>query len=201
VIARLEGLLVEKSPTRVVVDVGGVGYAVAIPLSTFERLPDEGKVVALHVHTHVREDALQLFGFASVAERTLFEILIQASRVGPRLAQTILSGMDAAGLVAAIQSGDVPRLRRVPGIGAKSAERLVVELRERVEAAFPAGLGGGGEAAASREGPRDQLLSALLNLQVPRAQAERIVDQVVEEHGEDAGIEALVRAALARLST
>jgi Holliday junction DNA helicase RuvA len=200
VIARLEGLLLEKSPTRLVVDVGGVGYALAIPLSTFERLPDEGKLVALHVHTHVREDALQLFGFASVAERTLFEILIQASRVGPRLAQTILSGMDAAGLVAAIRSGDVARLRRVPGIGAKSAERLVVELRERVEAAFPAGLPGRGEAATSREGPRDQLLSALVNLQVPRAQAERIVEQVVEERGEDAGIEALVRAALARLS-
>jgi Holliday junction DNA helicase RuvA len=148
----------------------------------------------------VREDALQLFGFASAGARTLFEILIQASRVGPRLAQTILSGIDAAALVAAISGADVARLRRVPGIGAKSAERLVVELRERVEAAFPAGFGGRSEAGPPREGPRDQLLSALVNLQVPRAQAERIVEQVVAERGEETGIEALVRAALARLS-
>jgi Holliday junction DNA helicase RuvA len=132
VIARLAGVLLERSPTRVVIDVGGVGYEALIPLSTFARLPDEGKTVALRIHTHVREDALQLFGFATELERAAFVLLLHASRVGPKLAQTVLSGIEASALVRAIERGDVATLRSVPGVGAKLAERIIVELRDRV---------------------------------------------------------------------
>jgi Holliday junction DNA helicase RuvA len=200
-IARLEGLLVERSPTRVVIDVGGVGYEALIPLSTFSRLPDEGKTVALRIHTHVREDALQLFGFATELERAAFGLLLHASRVGPRLAQTILSGIDAAALVRAIECGDLATLRSVPGVGAKLAERIVVELRDRVAelvaierapAAAPARRDG--------DGRRSELVSALVNLQTPRPKAERVAEEVVRGCGEDAPIEELVRAALQRLA-
>jgi Holliday junction DNA helicase RuvA len=201
VIGRLEGVLFEKQPTCVILDVGGVGYEVSIPLSTFVRLPDPGKRVALRIHTHLRENALQLYGFATELERDVFELLLHASRVGPKLAQTVLSGLEASQVLAAIRSGNVVVLQSVSGVGAKLAQRLVVELRDRAFERFgspqPEGAAPGrGEAGEART----QLLSALVNLQVPRGQAERIVDEVVAEHGADAPIEALVRAALPRLS-
>ena len=124
-IARVEGLLREKGPTRVVVDVAGVGYELLIPLSTFSELPDEGKTVALVVHTHMRDSAIQLFGFGTERERTAFELLLRASRVGPKLAQTILSGISPSDLLAAIRSGDVSALRSVPGVGAKRKRALL----------------------------------------------------------------------------
>ena len=133
VIARLEGVLREQSPTRVIVDVGGVGYAVQIPLSTFTELPDEGKIVALHVHTHASEGAVQLYGFATRAELVAFELLLRASRVGPRLAQTILSGITPAALLEAIRGARIATLRAVPGVGTKLAERILIELRDRVD--------------------------------------------------------------------
>ena len=202
-IARLEGLLIERTPTRVVIDVGGVGYEALIPLSTFSRLPDEGKTVALRIHTHVREDALLLFGFATELERAAFGMLLHASRVGPKLAQAILSGIDAATLVRAIQRGDVATLRAAPGVGAKLAERIVVELRDRA--------GELAEASADVEAPstpersaddarRGELVSALVNLQMPRPKAERVAEDVVGERGAEAPIEELVRAALQRLA-
>jgi len=202
-IARLEGLLIERTPTRVVIDVGGVGYEALIPLSTFSRLPDEGKIVALRIHTHVREDAFLLFGFATELERAAFGLLLHASRVGPKLAQTILSGIDAETLVRAIQRGDVTTLRSVPGVGAKLAERIVVELRDRVAElvelgadveARPAPKHSGGDAR------RSELVSALVNLQTPRPKAERVAEDVVEERGPESPIEELVRAALQRLA-
>jgi len=199
-IARVEGALREKAPTRVVVDVAGVGYELWIPLSTFTELPDEGKTVALHVHTHAREGAIQLFGFHTLRERASFELLLRANRVGPRLAQTILSGISPEALLQAIRSDDVSALRAVPGVGTKMAQRILVELRDRVEdlaAAIP-------ERAAPRAaegGPaRDQALSALLNLGYARAQAERVVAEAAEEAGADASLESLVRAALRRLA-
>jgi len=201
-IARLEGVLLERSPTRVVLDVGGVGYEAFIPLSTFERLPDEGKTVALRIHTHVREEALQLYGFATAAEREAFGLLLHASRVGPKLAQTILSGMDSHGLVAAIRDGDVASLRGVSGVGAKTAERIVVELRDRVEDLAPSALahaGGPGTAREPEVGVRAELISALQNLQTQRAKAERVADRALAQLGEAAPIEALLRAALQSL--
>jgi Holliday junction DNA helicase RuvA len=200
-IARLEGLLLERSPTRVVIDVGGVGYEVLVPLSTFARLPDEGKTVALRVHTHVREDAFQLFGFATELERAAFALLLHASRVGPKLAQTILSGIEAAVLVRAIERGDVGTLRSVPGVGTKLAERIIVELRDRVAELVASEREP--DASAPRPGDRGrrgELVSALVNLQTPRPKAERVAEEVVSAHGADAPIEALVRAALQRLA-
>jgi Holliday junction DNA helicase RuvA len=202
VIARLEGTLIEKRPTDVVINVSGVGYAVNVPLSTFAELPDEGKVVALRVYTQVRDDTICLFGFASPWEYEAFLLLLRANRVGPKLAQTILSGMDARALLAALASGDKTALAKVPGIGAKTASRLALELGERASAA----LGAGEAEQTSREAPRtradaeEQLLSALANLGVPKGQAEKVVAEVTRECGPDASIETLVRSALPRLA-
>jgi Holliday junction DNA helicase RuvA len=203
-IGRLEGVLREKRPTQVVVDVAGVGYELAIPLSTFAALPDEGKVVALRVHTHVREDALLLYGFARALEREAFELLLHANRVGPKLALTALSGLDAEELVRAIQEGDVGVLQAVPGIGRRMAERIVVELRERAgELAARAATGEGARAArpgSAEEALVEQVLSALENLGVAKAQAERAARQALDELGAGAPVEALIRAALRGLS-
>ncbi|HVP28172.1 MAG TPA: Holliday junction branch migration protein RuvA [Myxococcota bacterium] len=206
-IASLEGVLREKTPQRVVIDVAGVGYEVLVPLSTFTELPQEGKTVALRIHTHVREDAIQLYGFASARERALFELLIRASGVGPRLAQGILSGMEPARLLEALAEGDVAALRSVPGLGQKKAERLVVELRERASElrlahAAPAARPAGGAAIA--RGPADagteEALSALLNLGYAKPQAQRVIDEARSEAGAEASVEALLRSALRRLS-
>jgi len=202
-IARLEGILRDLAPTRIVVDVGGVGYELNVPLSTFTALPDEGKAVALHVHTHAREGAIQLFGFATCAERAAFELLLRANRVGPKLAQTILSGISPIELLAAIRTGNVNALRAAPGVGTKMAERILVELRDRVHelAALlqPAEVVDGGETAPTVR-VREQTLSALLNLGYPKAQAERVLAGAEEEAGPDPTLEALVRVSLRRLA-
>ena len=204
-IARLEGVLLEKAPTRVLLGVNGVGYEALIPLSTFTRLPDEGETVVLRIHTHVREDAFQLYGFFTQREREAFEMVLHASRIGPKLAQTILSGIEAGALVDAIREGDTAALRAVPGIGAKTAERMLVELRDRAEdlagvsADFPAGRDRDPEPEVRSEA-RQQLVSALRNLQIPKAKAEGVSDEVLEELGDAAPIEELVRAALRRLA-
>lgn len=204
-IARLEGVLLEKAPTRVLLGVNGVGYEASIPLSTFAQLPDEGKTVALRIHTHVREDAFQLYGFFTQSEQAAFELLLHASRIGPKLAQTILSGIDAGALVTAIREGDAPSLRAVPGIGAKTAERIVVELRDRAEDLtgvspdFRLAAGRGSRPPTQSE-TRRELVSALLNLQIPKAKAERVGADVIEELGEATAIEDLVRTALRRLA-
>ncbi len=200
-IARLEGVLLERAPTRVVIDVRGVGYEVLVPLSTFAALPDEGKTVALHVHTHAREGALQLFGFATAVERTAFELLLRASRVGPKLAQTVLSGIDPEGLLRAIRAGDGAPLRAVPGVGAKMADRILVELRDRadeLELALRASGRGAPTAAAAAPEAREQALSALTNLGYPKQQAERALEGA--DVAEDADVEHWVRAALKRLA-
>ena len=203
-IGRLEGVLCEKAPARLMVDVGGVGYEVWIPLSTFTELPDEGKVVSLRIHTHVREDAIQLFGFASARERSVFELLIRTSGIGPKLAIGVLSGIAPERLLEAVRAGDIATLRGVPGVGQKTAERIVVELRERAAellrteelGAAPPARGArlpGGMAA-------EHALSALLNLGYARPQAQRVVEEASAEVGEAAPLEVLVRAALRRLS-
>jgi Holliday junction DNA helicase RuvA len=173
-IAILRGTLFEKHPNQVIVDVGGVGYDVTIPVSTFSALPGAGNPVELRIHTHVREDAIALFGFASADEKTLFEKLISVSGVGPKLAVTILSGLATPDLVGAIRSGQVNLLVRIPGIGKKTAERLVLELRDKLE-----GLAGvappaeRAEAALSAVG--QDVLSALINLGCARPAAEAAI--------------------------
>ena len=201
-IARLEGVLLERAPTRVLIDANGVGYEVFIPFSTFTALPDAGKTVALRIHTHAREGALQLFGFATAVERTAFELLLRASRVGPKLAQTVLSGIDPADLLSAIRDGNPARLRAVPGVGAKMADRILVELRDRVEELTLAVRGAGIAPASSAAEPegRAQALSALLNLGYPRQQAERALERAQESVAADADVETWVRAALRGLA-
>jgi Holliday junction DNA helicase RuvA len=202
-IAWLEGTLREKTPVRVVVDVNGVGYELHVPLSTFAELPDAGKTVALHVHTVAREDALLLYGFATSYEKAVFELLLRANRVGPRLAQTILSGIAPERLIAALRDGEVGALRGIPGVGPKTGERMVVELRERAaEIGVAHGTDAGGPTGSAAEAAElsDQVLSALVNLGYPRAHAERVVEAAVEEAGEGAEIESLIRMALRRLA-
>jgi Holliday junction DNA helicase RuvA len=204
VIARLAGTLLEKTPSRVVIDVSGVGYEVFVPLSTFTELPDEGKTVALRVHTHVREDAILLYGFRTARERAAFELLLRTSGVGPKLALTVLSGLATDRLVAAIASGDVAALRSVPGVGQKTAERIVVELRDRAaELAETPDDGAPPRPSPARSAVshvEEQALSALLNLGYTRAQAQRVVEEAAAEAGAGVGLEPLLRAALRRLS-
>jgi Holliday junction DNA helicase RuvA len=128
----LRGRVLEKQPNRVLVDVNGVGYEVFIPLSTFYEVGDEGAEVALRIHTHVREDALQLFGFLTVLERQMFERLITVSGIGPKLAIAVLSGLETRDLLAAVQRADIARLTTIPGVGKKTAERIVLELKDRL---------------------------------------------------------------------
>src|SRR5689334_6479722 len=133
-IAHIRGMLLEKHPNQLVVDVGGVGYDVTIPVSTFSAVGDAGTEVKLRVHTHVREDAIALFGFASAEEKTIFEKLISVSGIGPKLAITVLSGIPTGDLVQAIRQGQLERLVRIPGVGKKTGERMILELRDKLEA-------------------------------------------------------------------
>jgi Holliday junction DNA helicase RuvA len=175
VIARLSGTLLDKRVQRLVVDVGGVGYDVLVPLSTVYGLGEVGSPVTLRIHTHVREDALQLFGFATELEQTMFERLIAVSGIGPKLALSILSGIESIDLVKAVRASDVARLTRIPGIGKKTAERLVVELRDRL----PDTLAEPADADAPGGGVRDDILSALANLGYQRHAVEKTVDAVL----------------------
>ena len=203
-IAWLEGALRDKTPTRIVLDVHGVGYELFVPLSTSEALPEIGKTVSLLVHTAVREDAIQLFGFLTPLERELFHLLLKASRVGPKLAQTILSGMEPRRLLRVLGEADAKGLRKVPGVGPKLAERIAVELRD--DAAKLNGRLAGGQPetqapAISAVEPEEELLSALVNLGYPRSQAERVVATALAEAPPGARIEVLIRIALRRLAS
>lgn len=194
-IAHIRGRLLEKHPTHLIVDVGGVGYHLAVPLSTFYDVGEPGAEVALRVHTHVREDALLLFGFLTALERDLFERLIAVSGVGPRLALAVLSGIEPQGLVRAVREGDVARLTAIPGIGRKTAERVVLELRDRLPKTLTAEPALG--PATGRL--RDDLLSALLNLGYHRPLAEKAVDGALAAQP-DVTFETALRAALLRLA-
>ena len=197
-IGHLRGTVLEKHPNEVIVEAAGVGYAVQIPISTFTALPDAGAAVGLRIHTHVREDALVLFGFATSEEKAVFERLIAVSGIGPRLALTVLSGLPTADLVTAIRTGDVARLVRIPGVGKKTAERMVLELKDKLLAPEVAG----GKIAAAETGvpalsPLEQdVLSALQNLGCSRPAAEEAVRKV-NAKGAPAEFEPFFRAALA----
>ncbi len=194
-IAHLRGRILEKQPTRVVVDVAGVGYDVAVPLSTFYGLGEPGAEVALRVHTHVREDALALYGFATALELDLFNRLISISGIGPKLALAVLSGIEPLDLLAAIERGDVARLTAIPGVGKKTSERIVLELRDRLPRAHPSAAASAG---GSPDGliARDDLLSALMNLGYHRPLAEKAVDAALKTIGREAGFELTLKQAL-----
>jgi len=189
-IAQLRGRLLRKEPQEAVVDVGGVGYRVTIPLSTFYRIGEPGAEVTLLTHTHVREDALALFGFLTSVEQALFERLIAVSGVGPKLAVSILSGIEAPDLVAALRSSDLARLTRIPGVGKKTAERLVLELKDKMQEIPASAAAPAGPSAAA-----DDIVSALVHLGYSRPEAERAAERATREHGESR-FEDLLRFAL-----
>jgi Holliday junction DNA helicase RuvA len=193
VIAHLTGRVLNKDLQRIVVDVQGVGYEVHVPLSTFYAVGEPGAAVALHIHTHVREDALQLFGFSTPLEQQVFERLIGISGIGPKLAMSVLSGIEPADLVRAVRGGDVARLTAIPGVGRKTAERMVVELKDRF-AKFADDASG----PAAAPDTRGDLLSALANLGYPRPAAEKAVDKVLGA-ASDRPFETLLREALKAL--
>jgi len=191
VIAQLRGQILRKGPQEVVVDVAGVGYRVAIPVSTFYRLGEPGSEVELRTYTHVREDTLALYGFLTGAEQDLFERLISVGGVGPRLAVNILSGIEVPDLVSALRTSDVSRLTRVPGVGKKTAERLIVELKDKMPPAVPEET----PMAPAADRPKEDLLSALVNLGYSRGEVERGVDRALHEDG-SGRFEDLLRRAL-----
>jgi len=196
-IGHLRGTLIDKRPNQVLLDVAGVGYQVQIPLSTFYAIGELKDEVSLLIHTHVRDDALLLYGFLTAREKHFFELLISASGVGPSLALKILSGMSVDDLIPAIRAGDLPALTRIPGVGKKTAERIVVELRDKLaqmEAAGPAE-----EKPAARGGLAADVVSALLNLGYDRRTAEKAAEEA-QRNGGGTSFEALLRASLQSLS-
>jgi Holliday junction DNA helicase RuvA len=193
-IAHLRGKLLAKHPNQAVVETAGVGYDVTISVPTFSDLPALGAEVALHIHTHVREDQIALYGFLRPSEKLLFEKLITVSGIGPKLAITILSGMAADEMVGAIRGNDIARLTRIPGIGRKTAERMVLELRDRLPEAGPAT-----PVAPSLNATEEDVLSALLNLGYQRAAAEKALGAVTR-NGKSGSFDAMFRDALAALS-
>ncbi len=202
-IGRLSGILVESSPGRVVLDVSGVGSEVQIPLSTFSEQPDPGSPQGGHlsVHTHVRAEALQLYGFARAEERRAFQLLIAISGVGPKVALAFLSGIGVKELTVAVHDGDRARLQRIPGVGKKTAERVLLELADRIgldepDHTRPATATSG---TADDAGPREEALSALLNLGYARETAARAIAAAVAENDDPASLETVLRSALRRL--
>jgi Holliday junction DNA helicase RuvA len=193
-IALLRGTLIEKHPSRVVVDVAGVGYDVQVPLSTFYVLGDPGANVVLRVHTHVREDVIALFGFSTSIEQDLFERLIAISGIGPKLALAVLSGIEPVDLIRSIRTQDVARLTAIPGIGKKTAERIGLELKDRLPQA-PDATGPTRPAGAPENQLREDLLSALVNLGYQRQTAEKAIDKVLQT-SPDIAFEQALRDAL-----
>jgi Holliday junction DNA helicase RuvA len=194
-IAHLRGRLLAKHPNQAIVETGGVGYDVTISVPTFSELPGTGSEVTLHIHTHVREDALALYGFLRPTEKQIFEKLISVSGIGPKLAITILSGMPADEMAGAIRSNDVAKLTRIPGIGKKTAERMVLELRDKL----PKEVLGEAAAPPPVSPLEEDVLSALMNLGYQRSAAERAL-ALAERNGKGGTFDLLFREVLAALS-
>jgi len=203
-IAHLSGTLLAKHATSVIVDVGGVGYEVTIPVTTFYDLGEPGGPVRLQIYTHVREEALQLFGFRTLRERELFTLLISVSGIGPKSAVAMLSGMSADEIVTAIRQSNYARITSIPGVGRKTAERLVIELRDKMAALSSPALeeqiaAGGPTAAQSEDALREEVLSALLNLGFQKALADKAITRAMDEGG-DITVELILRRSLRTLS-
>jgi len=195
-IALLTGRIAHKAPDTVILDVGGVGYRVQIPFSTYFELPDEGGTTTLHIHTHVKEDSIHLFGFRSAVEKRVFQLLLTVSGIGPKLARDILSNCQVEHLANALTRGDLARLSSIPGIGKKTAERLVLELKEkitRLDLAIPAHA----TTTSAPAGIRDDVASALVNLGYKEAQVRKTIDEL--ETPPDTPMEEVLKQALKRL--
>ena len=193
-IAHLKGQLTYKSPEYTIVDVNGVGYQVFTPLSTYYALPNPGQTVSLRIHTRVREDELKLFGFLTEEEQTIFQKLITINKVGPKLALGILSGMSPADLLSAVMNNDTARLSTIPGVGKKTAERLTLEMKDKL-ADLALELDHRPE-TTPKEGFYDDALSALCNLGYKKPEAERALKTIYNQNGKDAGLEDLIKESL-----
>ena len=200
-IASLRGSILEKHPNRIVVDVNGVGYEVFVPLSTFYGLGDAGSAITVRIHTHVREDALLLYGFATLLEQELFERLIGVSGIGPKVALAVLSGIEPLDLIRAIERGDLARLTAIPGVGKKTSERIVLELKDRLPRPQAVAVAAG-DAASDAPIVRDDVVSALVNLGYHRPLAEKAADAAIAMRGSssDAGFERVLKQALRELA-
>ena len=198
-IARIHGTLVQKAVQHCVVDVHGTGYRVVVPLTTFYELPETGQQVILHIHTHVREDAISLYGFHTAEEREVFQLMISVSGIGPKLAVNVLSGIDARELVRAVVEGDLKRLTGIPGVGRKTAERMILELKEKVAKLEREGDAG---IVAVQTGLQiqDDALSALINLGYRLPVAKDAVDRVLRDESATLTLDRLLKQALRILS-
>jgi Holliday junction DNA helicase RuvA len=198
VIAHLRGRIFAKTPNSVILDCNGVGYELAISVATYTEIGEPGAEASLHVHTHVREDALALFGFAELTEKRLFEKLLTISGIGPKLAITVLSGISAERLVAAIRAQDHATLTKIPGIGKKTAERVVLELKDKLDDMKAAAVAGE-QPAPSLGAVADDVLSALVNLGYPRPAAQKAVEAAAKDANSARDFEALFRASMSAI--
>jgi Holliday junction DNA helicase RuvA len=199
-IAHIQGLLHFKSPEYLVIDVEGIGYQVQVPLSTFYDLPQVGSTVSLHIHTHVREDALQLYGFQSPEEKTLFVRLMSIAGIGPRLAVNILSGISPAELVESLSQNNLARLTSIPGVGRKTAERIMVEMKDKVSTLAPGLDVTVTVRTTADEAMNEDALSALINLGYKKGVAQRAVENARHRLRGEITIESLLKEALRELA-
>ncbi|MBK7599266.1 MAG: Holliday junction branch migration protein RuvA [Acidobacteria bacterium] len=201
-IALITGKLAQKQPNSVIIDAGGVGYELTVPLSTFYDLGDEGAVVSLRVHTHVREDALQLYGFRTEREKRLFLLLLGVSGIGPKLAITVLSGLSAEELIEALRQSNLARLVGIPGVGKKTAERMIVELKDKAAALTTPEIEDrvrSGIVANAGDAMREDLVSALINLGYQKSMAEKAVGAIIKDNPE-ANFTTVLKLALRKLA-
>ena len=199
-IAHIQGLLHFKSPEYLVIDVDGIGYQVHVPLSTFYDLPQVGSTVSLHIHTHVREDALQLYGFQSPEEKALFVRLMSISGIGPRLAVNILSGISPAELVESLGHNNLARLISIPGVGRKTAERIMLELRDKLTALAPSHDATAPAKTAADEAMNEDALSALVNLGYKKGVAQRAIENARKRLEGEITLESLLKESLRELA-
>jgi Holliday junction DNA helicase RuvA len=199
-IARLSGTLIEKSITQCVIDVCGVGYRVVVPLTTFYELPEVGQPVVIHIHTHVREDAFNFYGFHSMEDRAVFQLMITVSGIGPKLAINILSGIAAGELIRAVTTHDLKRLTGIPGVGKKTAERMILEMKDKAAKFGAETVPVGMVALRTGDQVKDDTLSALVNLGYKGSVVKEVIDRIVRESKEIPSLDQLLKQALKTLA-
>jgi Holliday junction DNA helicase RuvA len=199
-IARISGILIKKSITHCIVDVHGTGYRIIVPLSTFYELPEEDQPVVLHIHTHVREDAINLYGFHTWEEREVFQVMISVSGIGPKLAVNILSGISAPELIRAVTEEDLKRLTGIPGVGRKTAERMILELKDKAAKLGREAVQMGAATVRADDRVKDDALSALVNLGYKGSAVKDVIDRIMRETSEPLSLDTLLKRALGTLS-
>ena len=199
-IARLSGILIEKSITQCIVDVCGVGYRVVVPLTTFYELPEIGQPVVIHIHTHVREDAINLYGFHAQEERAVFQLMISVSGIGPKLAINILSGIAAGELIQAVTKDDLKRLTSIPGVGKKTAERMILEMKDKAAKFGRESVPVGAVTLKSDDQVKDDAVSALVNLGYKGSAVKEVIDRIVRDTNEIPSLDTLLKQALKTLA-